>query len=61
MEGLGGGVSKVYFEGKLEEGVALTGEVAGRIEAVQPVAKIIADTVREFAESVSHLHDQLRD
>jgi enoyl-[acyl-carrier protein] reductase II len=60
MEGLGGGVSKVYFEGKLEEGVALTGEVAGRIESVRPVADIIADTVREFAESVSNLHDQLK-
>ena len=61
MEGLGGGVSKVYFEGKLEEGVALTGEVAGRIDSVRPVADVIADTVREFAESVSNLHDQLKD
>jgi enoyl-[acyl-carrier protein] reductase II len=61
MEGLGGGVAKVYFEGKLEEGVALTGEVAGRIEAVRPVADIIADTVREFAESVRSLHEQLKD
>jgi enoyl-[acyl-carrier protein] reductase II len=61
MQGLGEGVSAVYFEGKLEQGVALTGQVAGRIEAVRPVAEIIADTVREFAESVSHLHDQLKD
>jgi enoyl-[acyl-carrier protein] reductase II len=60
MEGLGDGVAKVYFEGKLEEGVALTGQVAGRIEAIRPVAEIIADTVREFAETVSSLHDQLR-
>ncbi len=61
MQGLAEGVSAVYFEGKLEQGVALTGQVAGRIEAVRPVAEIIADTVREFAESVSRLHDQLKD
>jgi enoyl-[acyl-carrier protein] reductase II len=61
MQGLGEGISAVYFEGKLEDGIALTGEVAGRIEAVQTVADIIADTVREFAESVSNLHDQLRE
>ena len=60
MQGLAGGVKAVYFEGKLEEGVALTGEVAGRIEAIRPVADIIADTVREFAESVSQLSDQIR-
>jgi enoyl-[acyl-carrier protein] reductase II len=60
MQGLGEGVSAVYFEGKLEQGVALTGQVAGRIEAVRPVAEIIADTVREFAETVSRLQDQYK-
>jgi len=59
MRGLAGGVAAVYFEGRLEEGVALTGQVAGRIEAVRPVAEIIADSVREFAETVSRLQDQL--
>ena len=61
MQGLAAGVSDVYFEGKLENGVALTGEVAGRIEAIRPVAEIIADTVREFAEAASRLAAQLRD
>jgi enoyl-[acyl-carrier protein] reductase II len=61
MQGLGQGVASVYFQGKMEDGVALTGEVAGRIDAVRPVADIIADTVREFAETVRHLHEQLRD
>jgi len=61
MKGLAEGLTKVYFEGKIGEGVALTGEVAGRIESVRPVADIIADTVREFAESISNLHDQLRE
>jgi len=60
MQGLAGGVKSVYFEGKLEEGVALTGEVAGRIDEIRPVADIIADTVREFAEAVSKLSDQLK-
>jgi enoyl-[acyl-carrier protein] reductase II len=59
MAGLAGGVKAVYFEGKLEEGVALTGQVAGRIEAIRPVADIISDTVREFSEAVSKLSAQL--
>jgi enoyl-[acyl-carrier protein] reductase II len=59
MSTLGGGVKQVYFEGKLEAGVALTGQVAGRIEAVRPVAEIIATTVREYAEVVEGLSKQL--
>jgi enoyl-[acyl-carrier protein] reductase II len=55
MAALGGGVAQVYFEGKLEAGVALTGEVAGRIDAIRSVADILADTVREFGETVSGL------
>jgi len=61
MAALGAGVAQVYFEGKLEEGVALTGEVAGRIESVRPVADIIADTVREFAETVAGLAEAYPD
>jgi enoyl-[acyl-carrier protein] reductase II len=56
MQGLAGGIQSVYFEGKLEEGVALSGEVAGRIDSVKPVAEIIAQTMREFAEAVSNLN-----
>ena len=59
MATLGGGVKQVYFEGKLEAGIALTGQVAGRIEAVRPVAEIIATTVREYAEVVEGLSKQL--
>jgi enoyl-[acyl-carrier protein] reductase II len=59
MKGLGDGVRAVYFEGKLDQGVALTGEVAGRIESVLPVADIIASTVREFEEAASRLIDQI--
>ncbi len=45
----------VYFGGDLEAGVALTGQVAGRIASVKPVAEIFADTMREYAEAVAGL------
>ena len=59
MAKLGGGVKQVYFGGELEAGVALTGQVAGRIEAVKSVADIIAETVREYAAVVESLAKQL--
>ena len=39
MSTLGEGQKAVYFEGQLEEGVALSGQVAGRIESVRPVVE----------------------
>jgi enoyl-[acyl-carrier protein] reductase II len=45
----------LYFGGDMEASIALTGQVAGRVDAVRPVADIIADTVREFAETVARL------
>ncbi len=59
MVALGGGVKEVYFEGRLEAGIALTGQVAGRIDAVRPVAEIIADTVAEFEEAADRLARQI--
>ena len=41
---------KVYFEGDLEAGFAFGGQVAGRIDSVEPVATIIDRTVHEFHE-----------
>jgi len=55
MATLGAGVREVYFEGRLEKGVALSGQVAGRIESVRPVAEIIADTVKAFGEVAARL------
>lgn len=55
MQGLADGVQAVYFGGKLEEGVALSGQVAGRIDSVKPVAEILAETIRELAETLSRL------
>jgi enoyl-[acyl-carrier protein] reductase II len=45
----------LYFGGDMEASIALTGQVAGRVDAVRPVADIIADTVREFGETVDRL------
>jgi len=55
MLALGRGVKGVYFEGDLEAGLVLTGQVAGRIDAVRPVAEIIADTVRGYGETIERL------
>ena len=45
----------LYFGGDLEAAIALTGQVAGRIESIAPVAEIIHDTVREFRARVAFL------
>ena len=55
MQVLAGAVEKVYFGGDLEAGVALTGQIAGRIDAVKPVAQVFEETVREFAQAVESL------
>ncbi len=43
----------LYFGGDLEASIALTGQVAGRIDSVKPVAQIIAETVAEFEATVA--------
>jgi enoyl-[acyl-carrier protein] reductase II len=45
----------LYFGGDMEAALALSGQVVGRIDAVRPVAEIIADTMREFAECAERL------
>jgi len=42
------GVLKLYFEGDLNAGFAFGGQVAGRVEEVLPVERIVHDTVRDF-------------
>ncbi len=59
MATLAGGVKQVYFDGDLEAGIALTGQVAGRIDEVKTVADIITDTVAEYAAAVEDLAAQL--
>jgi enoyl-[acyl-carrier protein] reductase II len=49
----------VYFGGDLEAGIALTGQVAGRITEVLPVEMIIHDTVNQCRERMTSF-DKLR-
>jgi enoyl-[acyl-carrier protein] reductase II len=56
-----GSVLDLYFGGDLEAGVALTGQVAGRIDAVRPVAEIIDDCVAGFHETLARLSGYGRD
>ena len=58
MQALAGGQRDVYFGGNLEAGIALTGQVAGRIDAVKPVAQVIEETVSEFHETIERLAKQ---
>jgi enoyl-[acyl-carrier protein] reductase II len=45
----------LYFGGDMNAAIALSGQVAGRIESIRPVADIIADTVTEFAATIARL------
>lgn len=45
----------LYFGGDMEASIALTGQVAGRINSVEPVADIIDGTVRGFYRCVESL------
>jgi enoyl-[acyl-carrier protein] reductase II len=45
----------LYFGGDMEASLALTGQVAGRIEGVRTAADIIHSTVREFRDTVRAL------
>jgi enoyl-[acyl-carrier protein] reductase II len=46
----------VYFGGDLEAGIALTGQVAGRITEVKPVRQILDETMAEFADTLARLN-----
>ena len=46
----------LYFGGDMEASIALCGQVAGRIDAIRPVAEIIAETVAQFEETIADLN-----
>jgi len=50
------GTQQVYFGGDLEAGIALTGQVAGRIKDVRPVADILNETMEQFKATVARLN-----
>ena len=51
------GVQELYFGGDMEAAIPLSGQVVGRIDAVQPVADVIQSTMTGFYESLGHLQD----
>ena len=53
-----GTATELYFGGDMEASIALTGQVAGRIDAVRPVAEVIAEVRREFFEVVDAMAQQ---
>jgi enoyl-[acyl-carrier protein] reductase II len=50
-----GTVADVYFGGRLEEGIALGGQVASRIDASRPVADIVRGCAVEYEEILAGL------
>lgn len=50
-----GAALDLYFGGDMEAAIALSGQVAGRIDAVLPVAEIIHDAVRECRAVIGRL------
>jgi len=55
MTALVGSTLDLYFGGDMEASIALTGQVAGRIDSVEPVADIIASCVSGFRQSIADL------
>ncbi len=53
--GVMGRALELYFGGDMEASIALSGQVCGRIESVEPVAEIIRRTVDEFRAVLSKL------
>ena len=53
-----GKATDLYFGGDMESSIALTGQVAGRIDSVRPVADIIADVEQEFFATLGALATQ---
>jgi len=53
-----GSALDLYFGGDMESSIALTGQVAGRIDSVRPVQEVIEEVSREFFEVVGSLAGQ---
>ena len=50
-----GSALDLYFGGDMESSIALSGQVAGRIDSVKPVKQIIDETVAEFHATLAAL------
>ena len=53
-----GSAQDLYFGGDMEAAIPLSGQVCGRIDAVRPVAEIIAEVREQFFDVVGDLADQ---
>lgn len=53
-----GNALALYFGGDMEASIALSGQVAGRIDEIKPVERIIRETIAEFREVVAKLGRQ---
>ena len=45
----------LYFGGDMEAAIALSGQVAGRIDSVKPVKQIVDETILEFHQTIKSL------
>ena len=52
-----GRAKDLYFGGDMNAAIALSGQVAGRIDSVRPVADIIRETAKEFFEVLESIAD----
>jgi enoyl-[acyl-carrier protein] reductase II len=50
-----GNPDALYFGGDMEAAIALSGQVAGRIQKIRTVQEIISETVSEFTETIARL------
>lgn len=50
-----GDVADLYFGGNLEAAVPFSGQVAGRIEAIEPVRRILERTMEEFTVTMQEV------
>jgi enoyl-[acyl-carrier protein] reductase II len=50
-----GNAKELYFGGDMESSIALSGQVAGRIDAVKPVAQILDEIEQEFFATTQFL------
>jgi enoyl-[acyl-carrier protein] reductase II len=53
-----GTAKDLYFDGDMEAAIPLSGQVAGRIDSIKPVADIIKETHSEFLRIITDLSEQ---
>jgi enoyl-[acyl-carrier protein] reductase II len=51
------GVLDLYFGGDMEAAIALSGQVAGRIDTVKPAKQIIDEVMEEFHDVMSNMRN----